>query len=270
MEDLTKDELLELVGSCSANGLSEQSVEQWPEELRVLFEVAVKTPDEAEAFAQQLVQNQNLDQMLADVMTEVTVPSDLGIRVVAALPLATESIDDTELLHARLSEVRDTHGVDQRRRRSSLQIVTALAVMIFGLALWPLVAPDSSGDIDVVQVKQSVEPWIAELDQNDSWDELSGEATAIAGTLQQSLPLGTKVRSTTVGDGQLVLDFSSPRNGKVVVFILSQSDEEVSTPDFEVLQVSGPFAVAMGRVGNLQVVIVTNESMKRIRDFLPG
>ena len=270
MEQFTKDDLLELVGLRAADGLSEHDVAQWPEELRVLYELVVTTPDEAEAFAQQLVQNQNLDQMLADVMTEVTVPSDLGSRVMAALPLATETIDDGELLHARLSEVRDTRGVDERRRRSSLQIVTALAVMIFGFALWPLVAPDSTGDIDIVQVKQSIEPWIAELDQNDSWDELSGEAITIAGTLQQHLPLGTKVRSTTVGDGQLVLDFSSPRNGKVVVFILRQNAEESSTSDFEVLQVSGPFAAAMGRVGDLQILIVTNESMKRIKDFLPG
>ena len=270
MEQFTKDDLIELMGQWSADGLSEHDVTQWPEELRVLYGLVVTTPGEAEAFAQQLVQNQNLDQMLADVMTEVTVPSDLGSRVVAALPLATESIDDAELLHARLSEVRDTHGVDQRRRRSSLQIVTALAVMIFGLALWPLVAPDLTEDIDVVQVKQSIEPWVTELDQNDSWDELSGKTLAIAGTLQQYLPLGTKVRSTTVGDGQLVLDFSSPRNGKVVIFILRQNAEEFSTPDFDVLQVSGPFAAAMGRVGDLQILIVTNESMKRIKDFLPG
>ena len=75
---------------------------------------------------------------------------------------------------------------------------------------------------------------------------------------------------TTVGNGQLVVDFSSPRNGKVVVFVLNKNASAVSEPQFEVRQISGPFGVAMVRIGTLQVLVVTDESMKRITDFLPG
>ena len=108
------------------------------------------------------------------------------------------------------------------------------------------------------------------MDQEEAWQEVDGEIGLLVETLQQYLPLGVKARHTTVGNGQLVVDFSSPRNGKVVVFVLNQNASAVSEPQFEVRQISGPFGVALVRVGTLHVLVVTDESMKRITDFLPG
>ena len=143
-------------------------------------------------------------------------------------------------------------------------------MVIFGMTLWPFVVSDQSSDVGFTQLQQTIEPWVAELDQEEAWQEVDGEIGLLVETLQQYLPLGVKARHTTVGNGQLVVDFSSPRNGKVVVFVLNQNASAVSEPQFEVRQISGPFGVALVRVGTLQVLVVTDESMKRITDFLPG
>ena len=269
MEQLSKEDLLELVKYLGSDADLDRSLQQWPEELRLLYELLVTDDAEADAFAQQLLQSQELDQCISQVMAEIPVPGESSLRVVAALERAADELDGDSLVQPKLAQVHGDSSVEMRRRQS-LQIVVVMAVVIFGMTLWPFIVSDQSSDVGFAQLQQSIEPWVAELDQEEAWQEVDGEIGLLVETLQQYLPLGVKARHTTVGNGQLVVDFSSPRNGKVVVFVLNQNASPVSEPQFEVRQISGPFGVALVRVGTLQVLVVTDESMKRITDFLPG
>ena len=269
MEQLSKNDLFELAEPLEKKSDANHAIQQWPLELRSLYESFVKDDDEAEAFAQQLLLNQELDRLLAEIMADVPLPVDLADRIVVSLRQEIGATDVGELVQPKLAEVQDTSYVAARRRRS-LQFISVMAVVIFGFALWPFFASDRIADYDVTQLQQSIDPWMIELDQRAAWNDVAGEVNSIVKTLQQYMPLGTKVRHATVDDGHLVLDFSSPRNGKIVIFVLDQNAIEVPEPQFEVLQVSGPFAAARGRIGNLHILIVTNESMKRIGTFLQG
>ncbi|MEC9096027.1 MAG: hypothetical protein VX776_05295 [Planctomycetota bacterium] len=271
MEQLSKDDLLELAVCLGKDVAPEVSMEQWPVELRSLYKSFVDTDSEAEVFAQQLVRNQELDRLLVEAMTDVQVPGDLRDRVLSFLQQETRDAcaDDLDLVQPKLAEVRDASDVDVRRRQS-LQLISAMVVLIFGFVLWPIFVSDRNAGTDVADVQQSIEPWVAELDQKETSREVVGEVASIVQALQEVMPVGAKVRHAIVGDGHLALDFSSPRNGQVIVFVLEQNAIEVLDPQFEVLQVSGPFAAAMGRIGKLKILIVTNESMKRVSEFLPG
>ena len=269
MERLSKEDLLELVEYRGSDADLDRSLHQWPEELRLLYELLVTDAAEADAFAQKLVQSRKLDQYISQAMAEIPVPEDSSSRILDALGRAAEELDGDRLVRPKLVQVHGNSPVEVRRRQA-MRIVVVMALMIFGMALWPFVASDPSSDVEFAQVQQSIEPWVAELDQKESWQEVDGDIEGVVETLNQHFPLGMKARHTTVGNGPLAVDFSSPRNGKVVVFVLEQNASFVSEPQFEVLQISGPFAVALVRVGTLQVLIVTDESMKRITDFLPG
>ena len=62
------------------------------------------------------------------------------------------------------------------------------------MALWPFVASDPSSDVEFAQVQQSIEPWVAELDQKESWQEVDGDIEGVVETLNQHFPLGMKAR----------------------------------------------------------------------------
>ena len=56
MEQLSKEDLLELVKYLGSDADLDRSLQQWPEELRLLYELLVTDDAEADAFALQLLQ----------------------------------------------------------------------------------------------------------------------------------------------------------------------------------------------------------------------
>ena len=95
MEQLSKEDLLELVKYLGSDADLDRSLQQWPEELRLLYELLVSDDAEADAFALQLLQSQELDQCISQVMAEIPVPGESSLRVVAALGRAADELDQT-------------------------------------------------------------------------------------------------------------------------------------------------------------------------------
>lgn len=269
MEQISKDDLLELIGRLDRE--IPEGIDQWPDELQQLHDLLIAGPEEAEQFASDLSAQQKLDRLISDVMSDVPVPTDLAARLTSVIMQEHVGPPADELVQPRVAEVHDTDE-QQPGRRGALQLLFVMSLVIFGLAMWPLVVPDGSQDVDVAEVQNSIEPWFAEVAEVEQWHDVSedSEWTAVVRMLQQHLHLGDRSRFARLADGQLVIDFSSPRNGKVVVFVLRHDAPQVAEPSFDVLQVSGPFAAAMGRIDSLQFLVVTNESMKRISEFWAG
>ena len=263
MEQITKDDLLQLVGGLE---FTRSTRNEWPEELRKLYDLTVQDVEAAERFSQELVEQQRADKLIAAAMPDVQIPVDLKQRITSAL---AESFD-SDFVKPRLSEVTPPVTLDPTRR-NSVRWILAMTVAIFGLAMWPFLAGDSFKEPDLTQVQQSISLWIAELDQFEAWQQTAELRDTglhdLVQTLDQHMQLGALSRYARLADGQLVLDYSSPRNGRVVVFVLAQNAPILGPPVYEPIQVSGPFAAAIGKIGSLRVLVVTNESMKRVSEF---
>ena len=229
---------------------------------------------DANELAIQIIEQQEADVVIRDAMLEVELPDGLMHRIRRALEeqfssrSESQDVRPEELVRPRMGEVVQP-GMETSSRRRSLQLVGLMSVVVFGLALWPLLVPNRAADLDFTQIEKSITPWFSEIEKIDTWqsDVLATETANILRLLQQNMNLGNRSKYGQLSDGREVFDFSSPRNGKVVVFILASDAPQVANSSFEVLQVSGPYGAAIGRIGSLRILLVTDESMKRVQRF---
>ncbi len=279
MEQFNKEDLLQLQMSMSpehkSGGSGSVDVESWPEELQAIYQALLLDGVDANELAEQIIEQQDADVVIRDAMLDVDVPDGLTQRIRQALeeqfPSQSESQRERpeEFVRPRMGEVVQP-GMEASPRRRSLQLVGLMSVVVFGLALWPLLVPNRPADVDITQIHKSITPWFSEIEKIDTWqsEALAAEPANVLRLLQQHMNLGTKSKYGQLSDGREVFDFSSPRNGKVVIFILASNAPQVASPSFEVLQVSGPYGAAIGKIGSLQILLVTDESMKRVQRFL--
>jgi len=278
MEQFNKEDLLQLQDLISpehkSGGSSSVDVESWPEELQTIYQALLLDGVDANELAVQIIEQQEADVVIRDAMLEVELPDGLMHRIRQALEQQFSSRSESqdvrpeELVRPRMGEVVQP-GMETNSRRRSLQLVGLMSVVVFGLALWPLLVPNRPADLDFTQIEKSITPWFSEIEKIDTWqsDVLATETANILRLLQQNMNLGNRSKYGQLSDGREVFDFSSPRNGKVVVFILASDAPQVANPSFEVLQVSGPHGAAIGRIGSLRILLVTDESMKRVQRF---
>ena len=278
MEQFNKEDLLQLQDLISpehkSGGSSSVDVESWPEELQTIYQALLLDGVDANELAVQIIEQQEADVVIRDAMLEVELPDGLMHRIRQALEeqfssrSESQDVRPEELVRPRMGEVVQP-GMETNSRRRSLQLVGLMSVVVFGLALWPLLVPNRPADLDFTQIEKSITPWFSEIEKIDTWqsDVLATETANILRLLQQNMNLGIRSKYGQLSDGREVFDFSSPRNGKVVVFILASDAPQVTNPSFEVLQVSGPYGAAIGRIGSLRILLVTDESMKRVQRF---
>lgn len=278
MEQFNKEDLLQLQDLISSEhnsgGSSSVDVESWPEELQTIYQALLLDGVDANELAIQIIEQQEADVVIRDAMLEVELPDGLMHRIRRALEeqfssrSESQDVRPEELVRPRMGEVVQP-GMETSSRRRSLQLVGLMSVVVFGLALWPLLVPNRAADLDFTQIEKSITPWFSEIEKIDTWqsDVLATETANILRLLQQNMNLGNRSKYGQLSDGREVFDFSSPRNGKVVVFILASDAPQVANSSFEVLQVSGPYGAAIGRIGSLRILLVTDESMKRVQRF---
>lgn len=278
MEQFNKEDLLQLQDLISpehkSGGSSSVDVESWPEELQTIYQALLLDGVDANELAVQIIEQQEADVVIRDAMLEVELPDGLMHRIRQALEeqfssrSESQDVGPEELVRPRMGEVVQPR-METNSRRRSLQLVGLMSVVVFGLALWPLLVPNRPADLDFTQIEKTITPWFSEIEKIDTWqsDVLATETANILRLLQQNMNLGIRSKYGQLSDGREVFDFSSPRNGKVVVFILASDAPQVANPSFEVLQVSGSYGAAIGRIGSLRILLVTDESMKRVQRF---